>query len=247
MKSIAITVLVLNMHAGMDATLRDNLGRVAALIRDTRADVVLLQEVDRHTRRSRGVDQPAVLERLTGLRSLFGRTLDYDGGTYGIAVLARGDVTGELVPLRVDPPQARAGGSTEPRGVLVSTVVLKNGATIRVLNTHLDASREEHYRLQEVDRLLASIADLPQGGSLIAGGDFNATPDSEAYARLARAGLRDAWQACGKGGGLTYPTAGPVKRIDYLFMGEGVDCAAAEIPSFDGSDHRPLLVRLRVR
>lgn len=247
MKTIAITVLVLNMHAGMDANLRDNLGRVASLIRDTRADVVLLQEVDRQTRRSRRVDQLAVLARLTGLASLFGRTLDYDGGTYGIAVLAKGDVGGSIVALRVDPPQARAGGSTEPRGVLVSTVTLKNGATIRVLNTHLDASREDHYRLQEVDRLLATVAGLPREQPLIVGGDFNATPDSEAYARLLRGGLRDAWQGCGAGDGLTYPAAAPIKRIDYLFLGPGVECAAAEILPFDGSDHRPVLVRLRVR
>ena len=56
----------------------DNLERVAQLIRETSADVVLLQEVDKGTRRSGGVDQPAVLSRLTGLHVAFGRRLAVD-------------------------------------------------------------------------------------------------------------------------------------------------------------------------
>ncbi len=244
MKTIAITVLVLNMHAGQDAVLTDNLGRVAALIRDTRADIVLLQEVDRGTRRSHQVDQPAVLERLTGLHVVFGRTLDYDGGTYGIASMARGTIDGRVVSLRVEPPQTRAGGSTEPRGVLVARVRLPH-ATLAVANTHLDASRDDRYRLQEVEDLVAALRD-EAASPLIVGGDFNSTPDSEIHARLLRAGYTDAWDVCGSGPELTYPAETPVKRIDYLFFGPGVRCTAAHVLPFTGSDHRPVLVRLEL-
>ncbi|HWJ20891.1 MAG TPA: hypothetical protein VNS52_00940, partial [Gemmatimonadaceae bacterium] len=54
-----LRVLVYNTHAGQDAAHAPNLPRVAALVREVGADVVLLQEVDRGTRRSGGVDQPA--------------------------------------------------------------------------------------------------------------------------------------------------------------------------------------------
>jgi endonuclease/exonuclease/phosphatase family metal-dependent hydrolase len=54
-------VLVYNIHAGKDAAGIDNLTRVAELVRSTKADIVLLQEVDKGTRRSGNVDQPAVL------------------------------------------------------------------------------------------------------------------------------------------------------------------------------------------
>lgn len=245
MKAIAVTVLVLNMHAGQDAARADNLGRVAALIRDTRADVVLLQEVDRNTRRSQQVDQPAVLQRLTGLRALFGRTLDYDGGAYGIASLAAGPIDGAVTPLPVDPPQARAGGSTEPRGVLIARVRLA-GLPLTVANTHLDASRDDRYRLQEIDRLIAALARERSNGSLLVGGDFNSTPDSETHARMRRAGYVDAWTSCGAGPELTYPADAPVKRIDYLFLGPGVRCTSAQVLPFQGSDHRPVLVRVLV-
>jgi endonuclease/exonuclease/phosphatase family metal-dependent hydrolase len=243
-KAVAITVLVLNMHAGQDGKLNDNLGRVAALIRATQADIVLLQEVDRGTRRSHHVDQPAVLERLTRLRAAFGRTLDYDGGTYGIASMARGAIEGRVRPLRVDPPQARAGGSTEPRGVLIADVQLPQTAIV-IANTHLDASREDRYRLQEVDDLIAALAERA-AGPLVVGGDFNSTPESETHARMLRAGYTDAWTACGKGPDLTYPADAPIKRIDYLFLASGVRCTSAEVLPFQGSDHRPLLVRLLI-
>jgi endonuclease/exonuclease/phosphatase family metal-dependent hydrolase len=245
MKKIAITILVLNMHAGWDVEKELNLGRVAAFIRDSRADVVLLQEVDRQTRRSHGVDQPAVLERLTGMKAAFGRTLDFEGGEYGIAILARGSVAHEgVVPLRVEPPQPRSGGSTEPRGVLTARVRLPSGVELRVLNTHLDASRTEEYRLQEVDRLIAAVRSLPGDMPFVVGGDFNAEPDSETYARLRRAGFVDAWTACGAGEGLTYPAGHPVKRIDYLFLQATLSCDRAEVPRFTASDHQPVVVRV---
>src|SRR5438067_1970465 len=75
----------------------DNLPRVAELVRSTGADIVLLQEVDRGTNRSGHVDQPAVLARLTGFTASFGKSLDYDGGLYGIAVLSRWPVARDTV------------------------------------------------------------------------------------------------------------------------------------------------------
>ena len=59
-----LRVMVYNIHAGKDAAGVDNLERVAQVVRDAAADLVLLQEVDRGTRRSGGVDQPEVLARL---------------------------------------------------------------------------------------------------------------------------------------------------------------------------------------
>src|SRR6478735_8115115 len=81
-------VLVYNVHAGKDAGGKDNLQRVADVVREVDADVVLFQEVDKGTRRSNGVDQPAEYAKRTGYHVAFGRSLDYDGGEYGIAVLS---------------------------------------------------------------------------------------------------------------------------------------------------------------
>jgi len=241
-----VRVLVYNMHAGKDAAGADNLARVAALVRHTGADLVLLQEVDRRTRRSGGVDQPAVLKRLTGHHVAFGKTLDYQGGEYGIAVLSRWPIVSDtLVRLPVVPAQARAGGSYEPRGALRVTVAAPGGV-IAVINTHLDPSREDRWRRQEI-RTVAALADTTRAGgapAVLVGGDFNATPESLVQENARRAGLRDAWAACGRGDGRTYPADSAVKRIDYLYLTGGASCTEARVLRSDASDHRPLLVRV---
>jgi endonuclease/exonuclease/phosphatase family metal-dependent hydrolase len=236
-------VLVLNMHAGYDGAGVDNLAGVAALIQSTAADVVLLQEVDRRTRRSGGVDQPLVLEQRTGLRAVFGRTLDYDGGEYGIATFSRWRIDStEMVPLPVSPSQIRAGGSQEPRGALVVSGRTGAGA-LQMINTHLDASREDVFRLQEADGLRSLLSTLrARGAPIVAGGDFNSTPDSAVQQRLRDAGLRDAWRECASGDGFTFPASAPVKRIDYLFLVGRLRCTSATVIESTISDHRPLLV-----
>jgi endonuclease/exonuclease/phosphatase family metal-dependent hydrolase len=239
----AVRVLVYNIHAGKDAAGRPNLQDVAALVRSSAADVVLLQEVDRGTRRSGEVDQLEALVQGTAFAGAFGRTLDYDGGQYGIAALSRhGFTSHETLPLPVIPVQARAGGSHEPRAALVAIAATRFGEW-QVIATHLDASRDDGYRQQEADRLGEILRGRTTGGRpLLLGGDINATPDSAVVAKLIGFGLRDAWAECGQGNGYTYPSDEPVKRIDYLFLSERLRCTGARVIETTISDHRPLLV-----
>jgi endonuclease/exonuclease/phosphatase family metal-dependent hydrolase len=239
----AVRVLVFNIHAGKDASSKPNLEEVANLVRETSADVVLLQEVDRGTRRSANVDQVRVLSDATSFGSAFGKSLDYDGGEYGIAALSRtGFVATKTHPLPTTPPQPRAGGAVEPRVALDASTRTPIGA-VHVINTHLDASGVEEYRLQESAHLLAIIRErLSSETPVLVGGDFNAEPDSKVLERLREAGLRDAWAECGQGDGLTYPAGKPVKRIDYLFLTSSLGCRSARVIETTISDHRPLLV-----
>ncbi len=236
-------VLVYNMHAGKDAAGQPNLQQVSELVRTTHADLVMLQEVDRGTRRSGNLDQLQVLMDGTRLGGVFGRTLDYDGGAYGIAMLSRGGfLFDNTLPLQVTPAQARAGGSHEPRGALLTVAATPIGR-LYAMTTHLDASREDAYRLQEAAEVIAFVkARLSNETPLLLGGDFNSEPDSAVQQKLRLAGLRDAWTECGHGDGLTYPADKPVKRIDYLFLTATLHCTDARVVETQASDHRPLLV-----
>jgi len=244
-KDDSVRVLVFNIHAGKDASGKDNIADVARLIRSTNADIALLQEVDRNTNRSGKVDQVQTLASATGFSSAFGRSLDYDGGQYGIAALARdGFIYDETVALPVTPLQERAGGSHEPRAALLAVAASGMGR-LQTINTHLDPSGVDSYRRQEVEGVLNMVrARLSAITPVLVAGDFNSEPDSAVVGRLRDSGLRDAWTECGRGDGFSYPADRPTKRIDYVFLGGTLRCTAAEVLDTQVSDHRPLLVTL---
>jgi endonuclease/exonuclease/phosphatase family metal-dependent hydrolase len=243
-----VTVLVYNIHAGKDAAGSENLARVAELVRSTGADLVLLQEVDRNTQRSGPADQPATLARLTGYSVAFGRTISFQGGDYGVALLSRWPIRRDtLVPLLVTAPPGRTTEGREQRGVLLA-VVDAPGGPLAVLNTHLDHTGDDVWRLQEIAGVLrvastAREARMP----LLLGGDLNARPESPVHQELRGAGLRDAWAGCGEGDAMTFPASAPDRRIDYLYVDGGTRCERAQVLPSQASDHRPLLFRLRLR
>jgi endonuclease/exonuclease/phosphatase family metal-dependent hydrolase len=243
-----VTVLVYNIHAGKDAGGRENLARVAELVRGTGADLVLLQEVDRNTQRSGPLDQPARLARLTGFSVAFGRTIGFQGGDYGVAVLSRWPIRRDtLIPLTVTAPPGRTAEGREQRGVLLA-VVDAPGGQIAVLDTHLDHTGEDVWRAQEIAGVLrvtraAEIQAMP----MLIGGDFNALPESGIHQQLRGAGFRDAWEGYAGGDALTFPAAAPERRIDYLYVAGATRCESARVLPSQASDHRPVLFRLRLR
>ena len=243
-----LTVVSYNIHAGKDAEQRPNLERVAAVLDTLGADIVLLQEVDRLTARSGGEDQVAELERLTGMHAAFAKSLDYQGGEYGIAALSRWPIeSARVLPLPTDPPLKRSNGSEDPL-VALYIVVATPAGRVHVVNTHLTAEGPGTYRKQQLVALLAHVRRLiPPDEPLVVGGDFNARPASDEIAATTLA-LEDAWAACGADAdaGNTYPAHAPDRRIDYLFL-RGLRCDAARVHATTASDHRPLVVRLRAR
>lgn len=240
-------MLVYNIHAGKDAAGQENLARVASLVRGSGADLVLLQEVDRNTQRSGPVDQPATLARLTGYSVAFGRTIGFQGGDYGVALLSRWPIRRDtLVPLAVAAPPGRTVEGREQRGVLVAEVEAPGGP-LAVLTTHLDASGEDVWRVQEIATVLrVAREEETRGMPLLLGGDFNSRPESAVHGEMRGAGFRDAWGECGEGSELTFPAAVPERRIDYLYLTGETSCQSAQVLPSDASDHRPVLVRLRL-
>ncbi|MCY2930818.1 MAG: hypothetical protein NTV86_15240 [Planctomycetota bacterium] len=88
-REVHLTVLTYNVHIGKGMDDKVDLARQARVIARLAPDIVALQEVDRRTARSAGVDQFAELVRLTGMQGVYCKTLDYDGGEFGIALLSR--------------------------------------------------------------------------------------------------------------------------------------------------------------
>jgi endonuclease/exonuclease/phosphatase family metal-dependent hydrolase len=233
-----VRVLSYNIHHGEGIDRRIDLERIAGVVRSVEPDVVALQEVDRRTRRSGGVDQPAELARLTGLPVVFGRSIDFAGGEYGNAVLSR-------LPIRrhevIELPNPAEG---EPRTLLHVELECQTGAadvTFDLYATHFDHASERNRAASArfVNERIRG-ADRP---ALLAG-DLNATPDSESMTILARQ-----WTLPRSAASLaTVPVEGPVRQIDYVLYRPADRWKVVETRVLDekvASDHRAILVVLQ--
>jgi endonuclease/exonuclease/phosphatase family metal-dependent hydrolase len=236
-----IRIMTYNIFSGKDLQRQPSLERVAAFMDSLDVDIIFLQEVDRHTRRSGDADQAAILAGLTGRHVVFGRSMDFDGGEYGNAILSRWPVrTWRVVPLPAPDSPEPGAAAAEPRSLLYVTVEAPGGA-LHLLNTHLDhreASLARHAQALELMDWVA--ASLPPQVYVIFGGDLNARPDAPEVRALA-ARFSDVWPACGSGDGYTFRSDVPDRRIDYIMLA-GLHCTAARVPDRQLSDHRPVVV-----
>jgi len=214
-----------------------DIAATTAAIQSGVPDIVLLQELDEKTGRSNGVDQLRALSVSTGLQYYhFGKTINYDGGAYGIGLLSRYPLA--EVRMVLLPHQEIPGERVEQRGVLLASVKLPNGRSIRVANTHLGL-HEENRELQ-----VAEIIKLTQEstGSLIIGGDFNVTPDDPVMAQFQAAGLLPTCTTC-----LSIPSMMPNRQIDFILTQRDVKVKERVVISgTTASDHLPIVAVLEV-
>ena len=90
---LRVRVLTYNIHHGEGTDGKIDLARTGEAIKRVTPDLVALQEVDKATARSRGVDQAAELGKLTGMHAAFGKAMDFARGQYGEAILSRYPLT----------------------------------------------------------------------------------------------------------------------------------------------------------
>lgn len=231
-----LTVVTFNIHFGRTRGGEPGLRQVAQEIRAWDADVVVLNEVDRGRGRSDGVAQARLLGALTDMHASYGPNRRVRGGWSGNAVLSR------LPVLRSGNRALPFVAGTIPRGLLRVTVEVE-GTPVDVFATHLEHSSPAARRAQArvVGRTVAR-SDRP----FVLAGDLNATPGSVALDVLGRFGLVDAWEAAGRGEGLTVPAAAPRKRIDYVLTDERMVPRRAEVLLSQVSDHRAVRAVLDV-
>lgn len=239
-----LRVMTYNIHhgEGIDGTV--DIKRIAKLIRDARADIVALQEVDRGVERTKKIDIMTMLADLTGLTYAFGKNIDYQGGDYGNGILTRFPIVEER---NAHYTMIREG---EQRGLL-QLVLDVHGQEIVVMNTHID------YRPDDTERVL-HIGELREAAQrysprpVVVCGDFNDLPTSRAISMM-KEDFIDTWEESGEGSGFTYPTATPEKRIDYIFISKPATGSpivlrpvSANVLQSEASDHLPLLVEFRI-
>jgi vancomycin resistance protein VanJ len=224
-------------------------GPILEVIRAENADVVCLQELNPALAR-------AVQSELTGLYPH--QLLDPKPYVPGMGVLSKLPFSVVAEPL----PSEWLGAPQRLR-------LDWNGRTVTLINFHLfsqslgaPAEMDSLNRARETQaRVLAQAARAEaEAGAVIACGDANTTPLSEAYKMMTR-DLNDAWDEAGAGLGHTFPgsdirgSSRPriggwlvpqwLVRIDYVFHSPHLKAVDAHLAAFDGvSDHRGVVALL---
>ncbi|MCF7921838.1 MAG: endonuclease/exonuclease/phosphatase family protein, partial [Candidatus Marinimicrobia bacterium] len=230
------SIMTYNIWHGVGIDRILDLPRTAGVIQAGNPDFVILNEVDAGTARSFAVQQADSLGKLLGLHALFGRSIDYDGGQYGNALLSRYPIVDfHIVDLSAD-------NLLEGRSVFISRVDLL-GDTITIMGTHLGLSAEEQH--EQVARIINA---LPEYDRIILAGDFNFEDNSENYLGITNV-LRDGLKEVNLEPSLTFPADKPVRRIDYIFIGAGIEALESSpvqhIERTIASDHQPQLLHFK--
>lgn len=252
-----LRVLTYNIH-GLPAWIArdDPEARIRTLLPKTRAfDVVLLQEdfaysaladelrAHRQHVRAEPADGTPFLRQGTGLTLL--TDLPTAGPPHATAYHACHGWLGA------------ASDCLASKGTLVQRLRVREGATIDVWNTHLDAGRgdEDHaVRITQLDVLAADIARNSAGQAVIVGGDFNLHWDVPRD----RAQLRAFAQRLGLALAARVPDDGGKKRVDYLLYRAsptvalrvrdgGVAPGFTDVRGEPLSDHPPVFAVFEVR
>jgi endonuclease/exonuclease/phosphatase family metal-dependent hydrolase len=233
-----LRVLTYNIHHGEGTDGKLDLERIATVIRSVEPDVVALQEVDRRTRRTNEVDQPARLGRLTQMKAIFERNIPFEGGEYGNAVLTRLPVvshTNHRLPSHYE---------GEQRGALaVELRVKEDGPTFMFIATHLDYRPRDAERRESAATINRLVEKRPNEPAILAG-DLNALSDTEVLADFDKV-----WNRANRDPLLTFPSKEPVRQIDYILYRPADRWRIIETRVIDepvASDHLPLLAVLEL-
>lgn len=231
---IKLTVLSLNLHAGVNWFGRFDPQGIVELIRGVNPDLCGLQEVDRNwSKRSCFRDLPGLLADSLMMEPAFFPALTNGNGAYGNLILSKYPIINRWSRLLPDQSEQRSFGCVKLR--VADTKLL-------FATTHLGLSEWDRWRQVNLIRRFLSRCSEP----LILTGDFNADCRSEAVLLLLSDGLQDLQKANRFGPQGTF-------RIDDGKVGPGIDFILAS-PEFivddflviDSlvSDHLPVVAKL---
>ena len=233
-RAAELRVLCYNIHVGVGMDKKLDLERTAKLVREHKPDLVALQEVDRNADRTAKQDQPALLGKLTGMKAVYGKTIDHSNGEYGLAILSRFPV--KTSKMTILPQQEFAPDKYERRGLLEAEIEGEDKQVFHFACTHLCHLGEERrtQQVKQINELLGQNAGLT-----ILCGDFNAFPESETIQTV----LKQWTDATDRTP--TFSSTEPKIKIDYVFYKPQNRLKVKEMKVLEDnitSDHRPVFV-----
>jgi endonuclease/exonuclease/phosphatase family metal-dependent hydrolase len=232
------------MHYAVGADGVLNLQRVADVIRNSGADVIALNEIDRHyDPRSNYVDQLAWLADELGMYSEFQKTtwkspIPASGNherQFGHGVLSKYPIGGASTQGRWIYTEY----DTHYRGLLkVRIDVCGNPMYLYVTNLGTDAAD----RLSQAQEAM-SFLNPPNYTWKVLAGSFNDTPGSPPINTILTS-LSDVF--AGQQQAYTYPAGSPNVRVEYIFVKNTIQSTNTAVLSTQASTHLPIRCKLKL-
>lgn len=202
-------------------------------------EVVGLQEVDMNTSRN-DYDMLEAFQGDTYPAGYFSKAIDYGGGEYGIATVAKYDFT-ENGETFLD--TEAAGPDSEDR-VFQRSVFVKEGREIAFYNTHFSYENTE-VRVAQFAQLKEALAEDDAEYKIVVG-DFNADQyQSEFYTMLESMDMANGYE------GVWYDTFNGVDEtmkvdtIDNIFVTRNLSIESVEMDESRLSDHNLFMAELK--
>lgn len=239
----SIRVMSYNIHHANPPSRADfiDVDAIARVITNAKPDLVAIQEVDVHTRRSgSSLNEAEELGVKTGMQVYFAKAIDHDGGDYGVAVLSRFPLSaGTTYPLPVI-----EGTKGEPRVLATVQIQLPGDQKIIFACTHLDAQRADSNRIVQIKEVVKILRK--ETYPVILAGDLNAVAGGEVINTLDQYFTR----TCKKNCGFTIPVDKPTKTIDFIAYSANDLFKIRSHKVIDekyASDHLPVVAELELK
>lgn len=238
---MSFRIATYNVHKcrGLDRRVRPE--RIVAVLRETGADIIALQEVLSIEGGERQRHQSRFIADEMGMRYEMGENRRLSGGAYGNVVLSRW-------PIAAVHNYDITWNGRERRGCLRADIALEPGRTLHIFNIHLGTAFLE--RRHQARRLLSDeiLRREEFEGERIVLGDFNEWTRGLASRLLAEhfksADIRHHLRR-----GRTYPGLLPLLHLDHIYYDEALSLERLALHrsrlALLASDHLPLVADFR--
>jgi len=236
-----VRVAVYNTHwcTGIDGVL--NPQRIAEVLKGLNADVIALNEIDRHyDPRSNYEDQLQIIADALDMNYQFQKTtwksaIPASGNKpreFGHAILSKEPIT--FLNARIFDAHSK-----HYHGLLETKIIVKNKPILFYI-THLDTDPTS---LQSQSVQLKQWMSEKEGTKILMG-DLNAVPDNSSIKYITN-GMVDAFQD--QPNAFTFKSNNPTIRIDYIIGSEDVEFVNSNVVKTLASDHFPIVTEIKVQ
>jgi len=156
-----ILLLSFNIRHGVDHDGKESLNSIIEEIKDSKAHIIALQEVDYYMPRSGFKNQVREIASVLGFHYVYGETINVLGIKYGNAIIS-------AYPI-IEHQNIRLYSSPLEKRAILKAKISIDGDIYHILNTHLGLNREERRRqIEEINGIVENL-----NGNVILMGDFN--------------------------------------------------------------------------